>query len=217
GERSRLALAMLVWQAPQLLVLDEPTNHLDAVTRDALADALAEFDGALVLVSHDRYLLRATVDRLVRVHDGTLDDFDGDLEDYAQWLIGLESQPARPSASGSAASEAGGATLAGSRRDDRRAAAAQRQRQSAARRPYEQRIAAIEQELAQIDRRCAQLDASLADPQLYLDSSRASEIARERGELKKRQQDLEDAWLEQQSAMEAALDAAAPNKLPPAD
>jgi ATP-binding cassette subfamily F protein 3 len=86
GEKARLGLAMLVWSRPGFLVLDEPTNHLDATTRDALADALADFDGPLLLVSHDRYLLRATVDEFFLVDQGILRPFDGDLDDYAQWL-----------------------------------------------------------------------------------------------------------------------------------
>ena len=86
GEKTRLCLALLAWKKPGFLVLDEPTNHLDANTRDALADALAEFEGPLLLVSHDRYLLRSTVDEFWLVDDGILRPFDGDLDDYAQWL-----------------------------------------------------------------------------------------------------------------------------------
>ena len=86
GEKTRLCLALLAWEKPGFLVLDEPTNHLDANTRDALADALAEFEGPLLLVSHDRYLLRSTVDEFWLVDNGVLRPFDGDLDDYAQWL-----------------------------------------------------------------------------------------------------------------------------------
>ena len=87
GEKARLSLALMLHDRPQLLVLDEPTNHLDAQARDALADALADFDGAVLLVSHDRYLLRATADTLMLVSDGSLREFDGDLDDYADWLL----------------------------------------------------------------------------------------------------------------------------------
>ncbi|MDO4231620.1 MAG: ATP-binding cassette domain-containing protein [Lautropia sp.] len=86
GEKTRLCLALLAWQKPGFLVLDEPTNHLDANTRDALADALADFEGPLLLVSHDRYLLRSTVDEFWLIDQGVLRPFDGDLDDYAQWL-----------------------------------------------------------------------------------------------------------------------------------
>ena len=87
GEKARLALAMIVWQRPNLLLLDEPTNHLDLETREALTVALAQFEGTLVLVSHDRHLLRASTDQFLIVADGVLQPFDGDLEDYRDWLF----------------------------------------------------------------------------------------------------------------------------------
>jgi ATP-binding cassette subfamily F protein 3 len=87
GEKARLALALIVWQRPNLLLLDEPTNHLDLETREALTIALAQFEGTLVLVSHDRHLLRATTDQFLIVADGRLQPFDGDLDDYRDWLF----------------------------------------------------------------------------------------------------------------------------------
>jgi ATP-binding cassette subfamily F protein 3 len=87
GEKARLALAMIVWQRPNLLLLDEPTNHLDLETREALTVALAQFEGTLVLVSHDRHLLRATTEQFLIVADGRLEPFDGDLDDYRDWLF----------------------------------------------------------------------------------------------------------------------------------
>jgi ATP-binding cassette subfamily F protein 3 len=87
GEKARLALAMIVWQRPNLLLLDEPTNHLDLETREALTVALAQFEGTLVLVSHDRHLLRATTDEFLSVSDGQLQPFDGDMDDYRDWLF----------------------------------------------------------------------------------------------------------------------------------
>jgi ATP-binding cassette subfamily F protein 3 len=87
GEKARLALALIVWQRPNLLLLDEPTNHLDLETREALTMALAQFEGTLVLVSHDRHLLRATTDQFVIVADGAVKPFDGDLDDYKSWLF----------------------------------------------------------------------------------------------------------------------------------
>ncbi len=87
GEKARLALALIVWQRPNLLLLDEPTNHLDLETREALTEALAQFEGTLVVVSHDRHLLRATTDEFIIVADGKLQPFDGDLDDYKDWLF----------------------------------------------------------------------------------------------------------------------------------
>src|SRR6266513_9910 len=94
GEKARLALALIVWQRPNLLLLDEPTNHLDLETREALTVALAQFEGTLVLVSHDRHLLRATSDQLLVVRDGRVEAFDGDLDDYRLALLNRKAQPA---------------------------------------------------------------------------------------------------------------------------
>ncbi|SOE47724.1 Glutathione-regulated potassium-efflux system ATP-binding protein [plant metagenome] len=92
GEKARLALALIVWQRPNLLLLDEPTNHLDLETREALTDALAQFEGSLILVSHDRHLLRATTDQFIIVADGKMLPYDGDLDDYKTWLIATKQQ-----------------------------------------------------------------------------------------------------------------------------
>src|SRR5690242_2514622 len=94
GEKARLALALIVWRRPNLLLLDEPTNHLDLETREALTVALAQFEGTLVLVSHDRHLLRATTEQLLVVKDGRVEAFDGDLEEYRDAV--LEKQVAKP-------------------------------------------------------------------------------------------------------------------------
>jgi ATP-binding cassette, subfamily F, member 3 len=200
GERARLALAMLVWARPQLLVLDEPTNHLDAATRDALADALAEFDGALLLVSHDRYLLRATVDTFLRVADGSAEPFDGDLEDYAQWLI---QKPADAGATGGSSGDAGGGV---SRRDERRVAAEQRAQRAALKKPLQKRLAEVERELARIEARIAEIDTRLAAPDGYRDAAAAAELGRERGALQRDRDAAEEGWLEVGAALEA-LDA----------
>jgi ATP-binding cassette subfamily F protein 3 len=96
GEKARLVLALIVWQRPNLLLLDEPTNHLDLDMRQALTEALIEFEGALVVVSHDRHLIRSTTDDLYLVHDGKVEPFDGDLEDYQQWLTDVQKQENQP-------------------------------------------------------------------------------------------------------------------------
>jgi len=213
GERARVALAMLVWGKPQLLVLDEPTNHLDANTRDALADALAEFDGALLLVSHDRYLLRATVDQFVRVADGKVSAFDGDLEDYAQWLIQRPNAGPPPAAADPKVSEqsdggnqparrsadAGSAT----RRDDRRIAAEHRNQLAAQRRPLQRRLDAIEKELADAQTRVMLIDQRLSEPDAYKDAAAASALARERSALTQQLDQLEDTWIDLSGQIEA--------------
>jgi ATP-binding cassette subfamily F protein 3 len=96
GEKSRLALALLVWQKPNLLLLDEPTNHLDMEMRNALSLALQDFEGAMMIVSHDRFLLRATVDQFILVADGAVQAFDGDLDDYEKWLVNYRKRQALP-------------------------------------------------------------------------------------------------------------------------
>src|SRR5258706_1651371 len=96
GEKARLALALIVWTRPNLLLLDEPTNHLDLETREALTVALAQFEGTLVLVSHDRHLLRATTDQFLIVADGRLQPFDGDLDDYRDWLLKSKREKPEP-------------------------------------------------------------------------------------------------------------------------
>ncbi|MGE3863174.1 MAG: ABC-F family ATP-binding cassette domain-containing protein, partial [Burkholderiaceae bacterium] len=220
GEKARLSLALLLWPRPQLLVLDEPTNHLDAQARDALADALAEFDGAVVLVSHDRYLLRATAEQLLLVAEGKVREFDGDLDDYAQWLlkeaaVAASSASASVSASASASASASGSasataqagsttstasagapsTAGGNRREDRRAAAQRRAQLAEQLRPFEQLLSTLEKRLAEIETRLTTIESQQADPSLYEDVPRATALARERAALERERDDSEERWL----------------------
>ena len=208
GEKARLSLALMLHHRPQLLVLDEPTNHLDAQARDALADALADFDGAVLLVSHDRYLLRATADTLLLVSDATVREFDGDLDDYADWLM------QRPAAAGTAA-RASNDTASGSRddaaapnrRDDRRVAARRRAQLAERLRPLAREVAAIETRLAHIDSRLGEIEARLADPDLYRDAAAAGALGRERAALGREKEQLEQRWLECSTAGDAEREA----------
>ena len=161
GEKARLALALIVWQRPNLLLLDEPTNHLDLETREALTEALAQFEGTVLLVSHDRHLLRATTDEFLIVADGKLTPFDGDLDDYRDWLFRtkLASREANTATQKEAA--------VGDRRGQKRVDAQDRQRLSALKKPIENRIKKIEQHMAAATERKAALDARLADPAVY--------------------------------------------------
>src|SRR5690606_32021188 len=120
GEKARLALALIAWQKPNLLLLDEPTNHLDLEMRLALTMALQEFAGAVLVVSHDRHLLKSTTDEFLLVADGRIQPFDGDLDDYARWLVDFRARQ-QPQA---AAAPAGDKT---DKRAQRQAAAALRQ------------------------------------------------------------------------------------------
>jgi ATP-binding cassette, subfamily F, member 3 len=169
GEKARLALALIVWQRPNLLLLDEPTNHLDLETREALTVALAQFEGTLVLVSHDRHLLRATTDQFLIVADGRLAPFDGDLDDYRDWLFRTKLAPADEAAPPPEAKKPVEAKPAPApdRREQKRREAGERQKQSAARKPLESRLKRIDETLAKLSARKAAIDAQLADPAVY--------------------------------------------------
>jgi len=207
GEKARLALALIVWQKPNLLLLDEPSNHLDVETREALAAALAEFSGSMLLVSHDRHLLRTTVDDFWIVADGTVQEFPGDLEDYREWLAARTAQARREdnAARREASAEAGGESLsAAERKAQRRREAEARQRLSALRKPLERELAEVEAQMQAQRERLQALDALIADPGLYEDARRDERlrVLAEHGELTKQQQALEDRWLALQEALE---------------
>ena len=200
GEKARLALALIVWQRPNLLLLDEPTNHLDLETREALTVALAQFEGTLVLVSHDRHLLRATTDQLLIVRDGGLQPFDGDLEDYRDWLLGRSTQKAASPERAQAPRAKEGA----SRLSERRAAAKQRQRQSDVRKPIESRLKRLEAQLAKVNARKSELDARLADPTLYEGGDREAlkNLLLDQAYVGREIAQLEAEWLDYQTRLE---------------
>jgi ATP-binding cassette subfamily F protein 3 len=190
GEKARLALAIVVWQRPNLLVLDEPTNHLDLEMRHALEVALQAYEGALILVSHDRHLLRNTADELLLVHDGRVESYDQDLEGYERWILSSYRQ------AGSAAAPAAD----NNRREKRQQAAAAREQL----RPLKKRLDKTETEMAAIEAEQAALQTQLSDTGLYTEA-RKQELAqflKREGELKARAVLLEDQWLAQQQELE---------------
>ncbi|NYT45001.1 ATP-binding cassette domain-containing protein [Alcaligenaceae bacterium] len=203
GEKARLALSLIVWQKPNLLLLDEPSNHLDVDTREALATALAEFSGSVLLVSHDRHLLRTTVDSFWIVADGHVHEFDGDLEDYRDWLNARSAQ---------ARSEARSDAQATSpevvdRKAQRRQEAEARQRMATLRKPLETRLAKVETKMEQAGERLKALDALIADPDFYSDSRRDErlKVLEEHGFLTKQHGELEEQWLALQEELEALI------------
>ncbi|MFY2003825.1 ABC-F family ATP-binding cassette domain-containing protein [Achromobacter xylosoxidans] len=200
GEKARLALSLIVWQKPNLLLLDEPSNHLDVETREALAAALAEFGGSMLLVSHDRHLLRTTVDSFWIVADGAVREFDGDLEDYRDWLAARNASERAEAARENA--ENGEAVV--DRKAQRRAEAEQRQRLSALRKPLEAKLAKVEAEMEKLRAKLQALDGVIADPDLYSDARRAErqKVMAEHGEHGKRMETLEEQWLELQGSLE---------------
>jgi len=218
GEKARLLFSLLAWQRPQLLVLDEPTNHLDAQTRDSLADALARFDGALLLVSHDRYLLRASVDRFVIVADGALTDYDGDLDDYDSWVAQRRVESATPG-SKAADSDSPAAGLPGiqadpptglDRRTERRLAAERRAALASLTRTIDADIRTIESRLQTLESELAKLETALQDPALYengSDGARVAGLNRQRATLAREKDDAENRWLELQTQRDEQVSA----------
>jgi ATP-binding cassette subfamily F protein 3 len=193
GERARLALALIAYTKPNLLLLDEPTNHLDLDMREALADALAEYPGALVLVSHDRHLLGLVCDSYWRVADGVVAPFDGDLDDYAAWL--------RKGVSNISVSSIGAAAPNGeSRADRRRSAAEQRERE----RPLRNRLKTVETKLEKVSKELVALDLRLADPSLYAsDKAEVARLVQTQGSLRAERESLEEEWLGLHEQLEA--------------
>jgi ATP-binding cassette subfamily F protein 3 len=168
GEKARLALALIIRARPNLLLLDEPTNHLDLEMRLALTQALQGYEGALVVVSHDRHLLRSTCDELWLVANGEVEAFTGDLDDYRNWLDSDKSER-----KAQAANPAGDAVAGVSRKDQRRQAAEARQRASSLKKPLTTKLAKIEKEIETLTREKAELETLLGAADMYEDANRA--------------------------------------------
>ncbi|MFC5581065.1 ABC-F family ATP-binding cassette domain-containing protein [Rhodanobacter terrae] len=201
GERARLALALIAWDKPNLLLLDEPTNHLDLDMREALADALADFDGALVLVSHDRHLLGMVCDSFWRVADGVVESFDGDLDDYAKWLRTRGATSKKAAKAGAAAAKPVVKIVPEESPEERRRnAAAQRENEKTSR----QRVKRIETRNATIDTELAALEIQLSDPATYNGStSEMMRLGQRQTELRREKEALEAEWLELYERLEA--------------
>lgn len=194
GEKARLVLALVTYSKPNLLLLDEPTNHLDLEMRQALTLALQDFTGCMVIVSHDRHLLRTVADELWLVAKGRVQPFEGDLDDYAQWLLNQSSNSSsnKPSSS--------------EYRDDRRT----QRRQDAERRqqlqPLRKRVADLEIKLAEAQARRAEIQQLLATGEVYAEGlrDRLKSLLLNQAEIEKHLQDIENQWLEASEALEAA-------------
>jgi ATP-binding cassette subfamily F protein 3 len=192
GERSRLGLALIVRSRPNLLLLDEPTNHLDLEMRHALTLALQEYEGAVVLVSHDRHLIRTSADELWLVADGRAAPFDGDLEDYQTWL------QAKAPAAGA------GAEARSSRKEERRERARRQDARAAQRRPIENEAGALELEIDALALETERIDRDLiAAAQGASDGDAIAGMQRRRAEIQVRMQDLESRWYALQEALSA--------------
>ncbi|MFS2200382.1 ATP-binding cassette domain-containing protein [Pseudomonas sp. Pseusp3] len=194
GEKARLALALIAWDRPNLLLLDEPTNHLDLEMRLALTMALQEFSGAVLVVSHDRHLLKSTTDNFYLVADGKVEEFDGDLEDYTRWLVDyrqrnapVSNTPVNPDKT--------------DKKAQRQAAAALRQQLA----PHKREADKLEAELGKLHEKLAKIDASLGDSDIY-EPTRKNELRdllAEQARLKVREAELEEAWMEALELLES--------------
>jgi len=197
GEKARLVLAMIVRAKPQLLILDEPTNHLDIEMREALAEALQAFDGALVVVAHDRHLLAATTDTFLLVDRGTMTPFDGDLDDYRDWVL---ARARRISASTGEPQN--------DRKAQKRSEAEARQKRYAQRQPLSERLARLEHEIETLNMQKRTADEWLASDAAYVEENREQLKATvaQQGDVSWQLARLESEWLEVAEALQA-LDA----------
>ena len=195
GEKARLALAHVVWQAPNVLILDEPTNHLDLDMRHALEVALQDYAGAIVLVSHDRHLLRNSVEQLLLVNAGAVSDYAGDVEAYEKWVLSSNSgQDPTPPTQQRVVEESGD-------RKARRQASADRRAQL---QPLKKALRALEQQIEKGQQSLQTLQAKLADGDLYAQNAgtELADLLKLEGQLKRELEALESEWLEQQEALE---------------
>lgn len=196
GEKARLALAMIVWQKPNLLLLDEPTNHLDLEMRHALTLALQDFTGALIVVSHDRSLLESTTDVFWLISGGKVQPFDGDLEDYRQWRIAQLAEAGKPS---------DGDAQGVNRKEQKRQEAEARQQLAKQRKPLQNRLNKLEQEMNKLSEEKTQLEAFLSSSEAYDDANRQkmADSVKRQGEVSSRLEAVEEEWMAVQEQLEA--------------
>ncbi|MCC8999604.1 MAG: ATP-binding cassette domain-containing protein [Candidatus Contendobacter sp.] len=201
GEKARLALALLVWQKPNLLLLDEPTNHLDLDMRHALTLALQDYQGAMIVVSHDRHLLRTTTDEFLLVAQGRAQPFNGDLDDYRDWL-NEQQRAANRDATPRDVNNGSGAI---DRREQKRQDAERRQQLAEKRKSLQQQIKKLEQRMEKLHSEQTRLQAELAESAIYEDAhkNRLKTALLRKAQVDKELADIEGEWLEAQETLEA--------------
>ena len=197
GEKARLVLALLIYQRPNLLLLDEPTNHLDLEMRHALSMALQDFEGAMVLVSHDRHLLRAVSDQFLLVDKGQVSVFDDDLDAYRNWLLQAE-RPANEK------NEKNGSALSAQNRKNQRQQQAQQRKQLS---PLKKQLHQLEEKMQQLQNQIQQIEDELAKPEIYQSENRLrmEELNKQRAELSQELMASEESWLNQSEELEQLL------------
>lgn len=201
GEKARLALALLIYQRPNLLLLDEPTNHLDLEMRLALSMALQEFSGAMVIVSHDRHMLKTVTDKLLLVEGGKASEFDGDLDDYAVWL--QNRFRAEEAANAKLSDEPAAAHTAAGRKDQRREAAEKRKQLQ----PLKRKVEKLEAEMDKLNQQKRLLEVLLGDPELYAEGHKVKlkQILQDKAALDARLETVELEWMEASEEYDAAM------------
>ena len=196
GEKARLLMMLTTFTGPHLLILDEPTNHLDVDSREALIHALNDYEGAVILISHDRHLVEASADRLWIVRNGGVNPYDGDMDSYRELLLS-ERSTGRSRSRDSSRADAN----APNRQEARKAAAEKRAELA----PLKKSVQTAEKKMEQLSAEIAKRDAALTDPALYTkDPARAQKLSMERGQLAKDLGAAEEAWLVATEAYEAA-------------
>ncbi|MDP0333644.1 ABC transporter ATP-binding protein [Glaesserella parasuis] len=202
GEKARLVLALIVWQRPNLLLLDEPTNHLDLDMRQALTEALTQYEGSLMIVSHDRHLLRSTVNEFYLVHDGKVEEFNGDLEDYQKWLNELNAQLefAKKADNPTACNNENSAV---NRKEQKRQEAELRQQAA----PLRKKLTQLEKELEKLTASLTTLEETLASPEIYDVENKAklTDTLVKQVATKKQLEEVEMEWLEVQEQLEVLM------------
>ena len=206
GEKARLVLALLVYQKPNLLLLDEPTNHLDLQMRHALSVALQGFSGAMVIVSHDRHLLKTVTDELVIVHDGKADEFDGDLDDYAVFIKeSLKQMDKESSSDGTLENKGSLETKELSKKEQRQLDAERRKKLQ----PLSSKLKKLEKQLDELSEKSDKLEKVLADPEIYQEENKEKlkKTLLAKSESDKALQDVEADWMDVSEEYETAMQA----------
>ena len=204
GEKARVALALIVWQKPNLLLLDEPTNHLDLEMRHALTMALQGYEGALVVISHDRHLLRNTVDEFYLVANGSVDEFDGDLKDYQQWLKNYNREPDALQPVVDEVPIENPEIIESLTSAEKKI---QRQQEAEARQklaPLTKQSKKLENEIEKLQKSLVETEALLADVEIYTESKKSElkELLENQTKAKKSIADKEEIWFDLQQELE---------------
>lgn len=201
GEKARLVLALIVWQRPNLLLLDEPTNHLDLDMRQALTEALVDYEGSLVVVSHDRHLLRNTVEEFYLVHDKQVEEFKGDLDDYQKWLTEQNSQLISKSNDEIEATE--NATSNQNRKEQKRREVELRQQTA----PFRKKIVQLEDKMDKYSQQLVEIENQLSDSELYNaeNKEKLTALLNEQVTVKKSLEIVEADWMIAQETLEGML------------